>query len=625
MDAASLFNGKTWIIYGRLGMLKKDITSAIIFRGGRVVSSISYKVDFLVWDGETLVPGDSVTSVKPSQLLKLGGVVVGEQNFVELLKGKVAMKLEQYLESNPERVAPAKPKKPKKPKAPSKPIAETLLERSREAVANVNYFENLVVVDQVVALCIGAGRLDVAVPIVDSLPVKFQGPGRIALALAGEGSIDSAVDLVLSGIEAIEAYERPKYVARALELAADLEGKSERATDLRGPAEAVVDAAFDKGDFKLLGEIVRAHHRLNDKRWIQRILPMWLEQDPESLGEALKDSDLVWTFSDDAPKTLALVNAMSDINDRIRAIKCGKGLENCLSWSLDDLNKLVALVRFIRMKLGKALLKSGRTDDARHILFNAPEWDSFPMKQVRRHLLFGETDAARQLLSGAPPYEVRAWTRFRIEHGIESIADARERYLKDHKTHGSVMRTVESLVLLANDHLNRKGDLAEVEPFFEAIEDLLALETRTHYDRGVETSNRSKVATLRARFMSIEGDSDRLRAGLESDLKNLKTILNLAQDKYQKNDAVQSLVRRALTHGFPELALKAAKKVTMAARPDKAPDVALGFLPGDPAKALAALDVLAKTDANYKLLTPSYGKTTPLLVALWAAVLSQAS
>ena len=82
------FQGKTWLIYGRLPNIpKKESTAAIKSRGGRIVTSVSSKLDYLVTSGPTPEPMQ-VSGVKAKQAVAVGAKVIGEPEFLRLLEGE---------------------------------------------------------------------------------------------------------------------------------------------------------------------------------------------------------------------------------------------------------------------------------------------------------------------------------------------------------------------------------------------------------------------------------------------------------------------------------------------------------------------------------------------------------
>lgn len=92
--AAKFFDGKAWLIYGKMSLTKKELKAAIEARGGRVIGSVSGKLDFLVHGGDTLVPGENARGqVKPTGALRVGAACVNDEDFKRLLEGEVPDKL----------------------------------------------------------------------------------------------------------------------------------------------------------------------------------------------------------------------------------------------------------------------------------------------------------------------------------------------------------------------------------------------------------------------------------------------------------------------------------------------------------------------------------------------------
>lgn len=99
--AAQLFDGKAWLVYGKMSLTKKELKAAIEARGGRVIGSVSSKLDFLVHKGDTLVPGDDAQGqVKPTGALKVGAACVNDEDFKKLLEGEVPDKLAAHVSAS---------------------------------------------------------------------------------------------------------------------------------------------------------------------------------------------------------------------------------------------------------------------------------------------------------------------------------------------------------------------------------------------------------------------------------------------------------------------------------------------------------------------------------------------
>ena len=82
------FAGKTWLIYGRLpNIAKKSSTAAITDRGGQIVKAVSGKLDFLVMEGPTPLPGKA-QGAKATQAEAVGAKIIGESDFLRLIEGE---------------------------------------------------------------------------------------------------------------------------------------------------------------------------------------------------------------------------------------------------------------------------------------------------------------------------------------------------------------------------------------------------------------------------------------------------------------------------------------------------------------------------------------------------------
>ena len=82
------FEGKTWLIYGRLlNIAKGDSTAAITGRGGQIVKAVSGKLDFLVMPGPTPAP-NAIRGAKAQRAAAVGAMVIGEPDFLRLIEGE---------------------------------------------------------------------------------------------------------------------------------------------------------------------------------------------------------------------------------------------------------------------------------------------------------------------------------------------------------------------------------------------------------------------------------------------------------------------------------------------------------------------------------------------------------
>jgi hypothetical protein len=511
-----------------------------------------------------------------------------------------------------------------------------LLERSRAFAAKATALAHVAAIEEAARRCVASGRADLAAELAAALPKDLQGPTLLIAARAGAGPLDRAIDAFLKG-SAVDNAERPHWAARAFEAATALAGETPRAAELARFVEAVIEEALSSKQpwdehyrFRSLGPLLHAQLESGARGAVKRVLERWMREDPESLHEGVDRWRLFWAAPDDPAWTLALMTAIPE-RDRDPRLSHA-GLQACAGWPREDIEALAALVPGNRAAIGEHLVAAGRVDDARHILFQKLEEEGVdPVKRARRHLLLGETGAAKELLR--EPTEYFESTQLRIELGVESFAEARERLKKPWPGSDSLMSPVRMLTSLGDLALDR-GDYYELVPILVAIERLLATKRRSHYDRGVEGSTRSLVMDLRARLVAARGDASAVREALESDLAALPALQAYGQNPFAKSEIARSLVQRAIRHGLPELALRAARKLGAGQRPQSAQAVAAAFLPEDPARALEALEALAGDQAEHLLFqdflafgVPSgtpLGPHTPLIAELWSAVLAAA-
>jgi len=512
---------------------------------------------------------------------------------------------------------------------------DDLLTRSRSIAGEIDNLDQAAAFEAAARHCVAAGRPDLAAALAEALPADLRGPASIIAAAGGGGSLDAAIDAFEQGM-AGDSHGRPQWAVRAFVAARDLAGTSPRATQLAQLADAVLDEAVadvpawgEHPRFRALVPLLNARLEAGDRAAVRRFLESWQREDPDSLADVLRfTSPLLWLAPDDPETTLWLLNAMEpfhreyplDDEDRVRG---------CAGWPRERLDEFVALAPRLRPVLAKQLLAAQREADARHVLFATLDEDDEDADTLAEyHLVLGDTEAAKKLLASGEWSDDLLQTRLQIELGVESIAEARERLRKiDPRTGGSVMSAVQKLFLLGDFVLGR-GEHGELGPILEAIDRLLASSQRTQYDRGIEGDHRSAVADLRARVVANSGNPGAALAALQADLAGLPRLQGFGKDTYGKNRITASLMRRALRHGYPDLALQVGKKITPAERPGFARELAAAFLPADPAGALAALDALAGDKADAHLLAHALGETDAgarLLPRLWAAVLASAA
>ncbi|WP_434419477.1 hypothetical protein [Nannocystis pusilla] len=525
----------------------------------------------------------------------------------------------------------------KKPAA-AKPVPaltiDELLTRSRSIASEIATLHQAAAFEAAARRCVAAGRPDLAAALAEAVPEALRGPALTIAAAGGAGSVDAAINVFKANM-AGDDRARPQWAARAFTAARDLAGVTPRAAELAQLARAVLDEAVagvptwgEDGRFRELVPLLTAQLAAGDATSVRRILEIWQREDPDSLAEILQyTSPLLWIAPDDPKTTLTLLEAMEpfqreyplDSGDRVRALA---------GWPAEQLHAFVGLAPRLRPDVARHLVAAGREADARNVLFAAIDDDEGDDTLAEYRLIVGDTEIAKELVVSGEWSDDLARTRLKIELGVESIADARERLRKiDPRTGGSVMSPVHLLCLLG-DFAFARGEHDELPPILKAIDALLASPKRTQYDQGVEGDRRSYVADLRARIVANAGNASATRAALEADLAALPTLQRFGRDTYGRNQITASLMRRAIRHGQPDLALKIAKKITPAERSGSARQVAAAFLPADPAGALAALDALAADRADAQLLAHAPGETDPgtrLLPRLWDAVLAAAA
>jgi hypothetical protein len=654
MQVSDFFEGKTWLIYGKLSISKPEATDAIVTRGGRLVTSVSKKLQYLVWDGDTLGPGDTVTSVKAHDALAIGAVVVGEADFKALLAGTVSARLAAVsappvTEAAPA-AAPAATAATKAPaKAAKKPVdasltPEALLARTIDAFTASGWYargkisssalhrEVAAAVEGVAAMCVDAGRGDLAKTLIHALAPEM-GAYRVRLAQAGLEDLDGAIDATLEGLRLAHRGNGDHTVhgwaaARAYALSTSRPA-SPRAHELEADAWAVVDGYF-AGE-RRVDDLCYVLDALADagKTWeARRILTRCRRHAPERFADVLRwHPNLLLLNTDNVAWTLALVESVS-ISERYQVVTPAL-LARCVAegWSVDALDVLMNMVAHQRWALYEALSAAGRIDDARRIL-RAGLAACSSIDRAQWALAIGdEAEAQAALAEESTHLET---TLARVERGLEDYEKAWRR-LSKRAPDTSVMASVHTLMRFVRFALDHGYARDRYAPLVDEITALFAGDFRTQYDRGVELSHRIEWARVQASVRAAEGVAGAQLAGAEALLASFKELSVYGKDAYARNELPQAVAEWAIREGAPELALKAAMKITKAYQPSHATRVAKAFLPAQPAKALAVFERLADDAASQFLLQESHASLsmrvdgaarTGFLASLWAAVLA---
>lgn len=667
--AASFFQDKTWLIYGRIALSKAEATQAITSRGGRLVSSVSKKLQYLVWDGESLGAGDTVSAVKASDALAVGAIVVSEADFKSLLDGQVSDTLAAIVA----RAAPAPTNAPAtEAQTPTPPPAtaqtaaakagsmasskkasddaltpEALLTRTLEAIAASDVHRNgermspygrfremAATVEGAAGVCLAAGRGDLARAMIEALEPEMAA-FRVRLALAGVGDLNAALDVTLAGVrqadrangwsETLQGWA----VARALALTAD-PALDARKDEVVAEAEHVIDGFFEGTRTEVdFGAVLETLLR-NGQVWqVRRLVEKFRWRDPNRVGDMLKNRPtLAFAFVDDVAAALSLLNHIEQPWDRgevaspaflARAVAAG--------WSFDALNVLVHMAPQQRWAARVALTEAGRIEDGRRILADAID-QCTAIERLWRAEVLGDTAHVARVL--AEPTKDIPLSLERVARGVEDF-ETTWRRLSARASDGSLMASVMALDACVRFALKQKYPRARYAPLLDTISALILGDFRTPYDVGVELDRRVEWARLKAAVATAEGDPNGERAGIETTLADFKALSAFGRDSYQRNEAAKAIALWAIEAKAPELAVKAADKVSKGERYTLATRVALGFLPDAPGPALAAFDRLAGDRKTHDLLglgdlNASHrvdgSDRTCLLAALWAAVLA---
>lgn len=611
-----MFDGSVWLIYGKLGMSKAQLKDAIVSRGGRVVGSISRKLDYLLWTGETLIPGDEVDASKPSKMLEQGGLVVGEADFMSLLEGRVPEKIQGFLDGRGD--AASAEAAPKKTNSDSGSTPDALLERTRSGVGRSSR-EGERVVCEAVEACVAAGRTELAAQLARALPEALRGPSLVVLAAAGHGSTEEAVDAAVAGYESLGGHDREQFVSRLAFCASRAKGAASEAGRLSDCVERAYEEILENGSFGgRIESLLAAELELGETDVVRERILRANAADPDFLSQLSSRSDVgfLQVFADAPETALSLLPSMSPPEDHIVA-----AIPSLAGWADEHIAAVAAYLKEgPRTQLGQALVEDGRMREAQEIVFSLDDASSLqPSTRAERLRLTGDVEGADAVLRAHPELFAE-----RVERGIESIGDVLARL--DAAPDESMAHAVKIRLRLARFARTRDAHDA-VGPILESITVQLRREASSRYDISNEASVRGDVALLEVEDLLQKADPAAVRAKLEADLRGLKALQDIASAAARdasgrtrgKNRVVQQFVHRAGVAGQLDLVQKAAKKISKKARPDSALSIASWFLPGDPS---GALDALQASDGEMNLLRPARMKgQSAFFVRLWSAAL----
>lgn len=626
-----IFEGKTWLIYGKLAMSKQEIKEAIAARGGRVVSSISAKLGFLLWDGETLAPGDEVSASKPSKMLKQGGLVVGEADFMDLLKGKTSKKIERHLNQGTglaKKAPKASKKKTTKTAGPQPLSPEQLLAQTVSTLAQVDDVRRTRTVEAAIACCTKAGRGDCALELANGLAESMRGLGLMAAADGDKAIVEQALPLLGSTYKEMDDYDRGDYALRLFEIGHRHPQWHPKMSELVDLAQQDIDAAIEKGSGYSLEPFLEALMQLGSDTKARSLLLRVRDLDPSMLADMNLRSGALRLLAEEPQEFFSVLEHMD--SHRSEQALCADGVLQSIShWDLTDLQAVAEQKpEYFLTDLGKALAAAGRVEEARSLLFPKDGPEVLLATKVKRHAILGELDEAKALLRGEEP-SLGEWTSLRLEHGVESFGEVLTRYEQHPQEH--IMSDTERRIRLGRQLLER-GELDLVEKVLSSVDTLLASNPAlTSYDLGVQADRLGALADLRVEYLGQKGDASAVRTQLEADLSGLKDLQDLSAKNqkdpsmrtFGKNEVAKRLVARAGRAGQLDIALKAAKKISKKEREEIGGEVALWWLPADPGGALATFESVVGQAAQERLIpgTPSQeAAESTFFVALWLAV-----
>lgn len=490
------------------------------------------------------------------------------------------------------------------------------LEWSRQPVSNQRKVADQVI--EVANACREAGHEDLANSLIEAIPVQR----GYMLLKTGNHNADAAVDALMEEYEAVSSTSKNDAAAFLLAASAELRERTDRAQELDAAVAELVDEKLEK-EFQRgsLGGILAAYVARGDHAAARRILEaqdssrslssdmafaVWLLKDPEKILEI----DCYWHQA-----------ISSDLVD----------LEG---WSVEQIARLADKKRSYSLKLAERLVKEGRTEDAKALVFDpdyTSGWTPSPTQKAKLFELFGDEDAASKAWEEAdakiPSDNFGDWVVREFERGtaFEEIVQRVASRKPDQSTMGSI-----GLVISAAKTMLSLDSKADVSSAIETVEALFAEPFRNQYDLGIEGDMLNRFNYLKAQVLLANGQKDQAEAEVEEALADIKTLLEFARlgvrakdrkaQSFSASGLAFGLAHRAILVGRPDLAVKAASKAPKSHRADHAVKIARAFLPnvGD---SLDVLDKLAKPRHNEVLL--GVPRNENFLVEVWNVALSQ--
>ncbi len=463
---------------------------------------------------------------------------------------------------------------------------ERLMERVAEFVAAQPSPEHLGEPVDALARVVGSA----AAPVVAALPPSTMSPAALRVAVAAGADVEAPIAALLAAAGSQTGYEGPARAAATLIRALGLVGERD---DLRGAIESlrqplemhfqyVVDAWVEIG-------------RLDEA---QADATRWLAANDGEFSMFVEAGSIGRMAGALAPTDFATAKRwMETIRADDRATAIEANVAGFARLADDDLDTLLSMVdrstkTSAAARLAEALRATGREDAARRVRLAPVENDLDRVEALRE---LGDDEGARAVLrEGTPPeYAELDWPRHKIALGVEPLDELWRPFAKVSAVSKSVMSVVQRLSILCMAALERGADAAELDPLLQEQRKFIERGPKTQYDHGVADRFIQHAEALALQARAQTADEAELRAWFEARRKALKGI-----SSDTKSQRIGLQVRFALTLDLPDEAYKTAKKASPKTRPGHAAAVVKGYLPEDPAGALAALEGLAAKDAR---------------------------
>ncbi len=463
---------------------------------------------------------------------------------------------------------------------------ERLMERVAEFVAAQRYPQYLTIpIDRIVR---AAGAA--AAPVVAVTPTTGLAPAALRLAVATGTDVDGQVAALISAVENKVGYSEPSNGRATLIRALGLVGERD---DLKA-AIAAIEAPANT----YLEKVINAWVELGRLDEAQAEATRWLAAN-HGVFSMFVEAGAIGRMAGELARTdfAAGKRWMETIRPGDRATAIKSGLAGFVTLADDELDTLLAMVERATMttaaeQLAAALLAAGREDAARRIRL-APADNDLNRVEALRDL--GDEEGARALLreGSQPDYDTLVWPRHKIELDVEPLDDIWPPFATIDKVSKSVMAAAQRLTVLGIAAHERGASADELAPLIKELRKLLKKGPKTQYDHGVAESFNEYAESFMLRVRAPTADAAELRGWFEGRRKALKGV-----GSDTKALRIDSQVRLALQLGLPDEAYKTAKKMTIKKRHKNAAPVVEGFLPDDPAGALASLEGLAAKDAR---------------------------